>query len=160
MPSYKSVRPVPFSAAEMFALVADVEQYPQFLPLCENLSVLTREAGPDGTSTIVATMTIGYKAIRESFTTRVSLNPEHRSIIVRHQDGPFKRLENVWGFRPRGEAACDVDFAIDYAFRSPVLGLLMGAVFESAFRRFAEAFEQRAAVVYGVRPPATHTATI
>lgn len=153
MPSFKTVRPVPFTADEMFALVADVEKYPQFVPLCDSLVVRSNEPVEGGSRLVIATMGIGYKAIRESFTTRVSLDPAARAIIVRHMDGPFRRLENVWGFVPRGEAASDVAFAIDYEFRSPVLGLLMGSVFETAFRRFAEAFEQRAGVVYGHRPP-------
>jgi len=148
VPSFKSVRPVAFSADEMFDLVADVEKYPEFVPLCESLTVQTREVAPDGTGLIVATMGIGYKGIRERFTTHVTLDRANGSIIVRHRDGPFRRLENVWTFAPRAEQGSDVVFAIDYEFRSPALGLLMGAVFDSAFRRFAEAFEARAAVVY------------
>jgi len=160
VPSFKTVRPVRFTADEMFALVADVEKYPQFVPLCESLVVRSREPGENGTHLIVATMGIGYKAIRESFTTRVDLDPAARSIVVRHMDGPFRRLENVWNFMPRGEAASDVAFAIDYEFRSPVLGLLMGSVFETAFRRLSEAFEERAGLVYGVRrSPAGPAAT-
>lgn len=157
MPSFKTVRPVSYSAEEMFALVADVERYPEFVPLCESLVLRSREMESDGTGLLVATMGIGYKAIRERFTTRVTLDPANRSIIVRHMDGPFRRLENVWGFTPRNHAASDVAFAIDYEFRSPALGLLMGAVFDSAFRKFAEAFEARAAVVYGDRAAAVRT---
>lgn len=151
MPSFRSVRPVAFSADEMFDLVADVERYPEFVPLCESLTVQTRDAAPDGTGLIVATMGIGYKGIRERFTTKVTLDRPNGSIVVCHMDGPFRRLENVWTFTPRGEQGSDVVFAIDYEFRSPALGLLMGAVFESAFRKFAEAFEARAEVVYRPR---------
>ncbi len=159
MPSFKSVRLVPFTADEMFALVADVETYPQFLPLCESLVVHGRDRRDDGTTLITATMGIGYKAIREKFTTNVTLDPAARAIVVRHKNGPFRRLENCWQFVPRGEASSDVDFAIDYEFSSPVLGLLMGAVFDSAFRKFAEAFESRAGVVYGKRAATIGTST-
>ena len=82
-----------------------------------------------------------------------------RAIVVRHKNGPFRRLENIWRFVPRGDNASDVDFAIDYEFSSPVLGLLMGAVFDSAFRKFAEAFETRAGVVYGQRASAIPNTT-
>jgi coenzyme Q-binding protein COQ10 len=159
VPSFKSVRLVPFTADEMFALVADVETYPQFLPLCESLVVHGRDRRDDGTTLITATMGIGYKAIREKFTTNVTLDPAARAIVVRHKNGPFRRLENSWQFVPRGEASSDVDFAIDYEFSSPVLGLLMGAVFDSAFRKFAEAFETRAGVVYGKRAAVIRTST-
>ena len=153
VPSFKTVRHVPFTADEMFALVADVETYPQFVPLCESLVVRSREGEPPG-SLIVATMGIGYKAIRESFTTRVELDSAGRKILVTHVDGPFRKLENRWGFRPRADgASCDVDFAIDYEFRSPILAVLMGAVFDTAFRKFSDAFEERAGVVYGRRRP-------
>lgn len=151
MPRFKTVRRVPYTCEQMFALVADVERYPEFLPLCESLVVHTREDLPGGIEAIVATMGIGYKSIRETFTTRVKLDPAARTIHVAHVDGPFRHLDNYWTFRPQGQAS-DVDFAIDYEFRSPILGVLMGSVFESAFRRFAEAFETRAGVVYG--PPA------
>jgi coenzyme Q-binding protein COQ10 len=160
VPRFNSVRPVPFSADEMFALVADVEKYPLFVPLCESLTVHGRESAPDGTGSITATMGIGYKAIREQFTTLVALDPAARAIVVRHKNGPFRRLENVWGFTPQGEQSCDVHFAIDYEFSSPLLAVIMGAVFDKAFRRFAEAFEERATVVYGCRPTASPNALI
>jgi coenzyme Q-binding protein COQ10 len=159
VPSFKSVRLVPFSADEMFALVADVEAYPQFLPLCESLLVHARDQRDDGTTLVTATMGIGYKAIRETFTTNVTIDTGARAIVVRHKNGPFRRLENIWRFVPRGDNASDVDFAIDYEFSSPVLGLLMGAVFDSAFRKFAEAFETRAGVVYGQRASAIPNTT-
>jgi coenzyme Q-binding protein COQ10 len=159
VPRFNNVRTVPFSAEEMFALVADVEKYPQFVPLCESLVVHTREQVPDGTGLITATMGIGYKAIRETFTTAVSLDPNARAIVVRHKNGPFRKLENVWGFTPRGNSACDVAFAIDYEFSSPMLAVLMGAVFDTAFRKFAAAFEARAGEVYGHRAPISTTAT-
>jgi coenzyme Q-binding protein COQ10 len=131
----------------MFDLVADVAAYPQFLPLCEALTVKSRDQ--QGSETVlIASMAVGYKAIRESFTTRVTLQPERRQILVEYLDGPFRRLENRWSFVP-STAGSTVDFYIDYEFRSAMLGLLMGALFDRAFRKFAEAFEARAGVVYG-----------
>lgn len=151
MPSFRTTRRVPYSPDQMFALVADVEQYPKFLPLCEGLTLKSREVGHDET-TLVAVMKAGYGAIHETFTTRVTLlQPEHK-VLVEYLDGPFRRLENRWAFKPAavgGAAGCDVDFYIEYEFRSAMLGLLVGALFDKAFRRFAEAFETRARVVYG-----------
>jgi coenzyme Q-binding protein COQ10 len=132
----------------MFALVADVEKYPEFLPMCEALSVRERRER-DGQTLLVADMTVGYKAIRETFTSQVHLKPAENQIRARYLDGPFKSLDNLWTFRPAGEGACDVVFYIDYEFKSRVLGALMGAMFDRAFRKFAEAFEERADKVYG-----------
>ena len=148
MPTFRSTRPVSHSAARMFDLVADVERYPEFLPLCESLRVLRRSQSGEGVETLVAAMGVGYKAIQESFTTRVTLDRPRLRIFVEYVDGPFKYLENRWTFRPT-ERGCEVEFYINYEFRSRALGLLMGAVFDKAFRKFAEAFEQRADAVYG-----------
>jgi coenzyme Q-binding protein COQ10 len=131
----------------MFDLVADVERYPEFLPLCEALTLKSREVKGDRT-VLVASMTAGYKAIREQFTTRVTLLPAEHKVLVEYLDGPFRRLENRWLFKPTAGGS-EVDFYIDYEFRSVMLGLLVGALFDKAFRRFAEAFENRARVVYG-----------
>jgi coenzyme Q-binding protein COQ10 len=134
----------------MYALVADVERYPEFLPLCEAITVLSRGEADDKPM-IVAAMEIGYKALRERFTTRVVLSPAEPSVFVTYLDGPFHHLDNRWRFSPvDGGRACDVAFWIDYQFKSPMLGLLMGAMFDKAFRKFSEAFENRARSVYGV----------
>jgi coenzyme Q-binding protein COQ10 len=148
MPSFSNIRRVPFTAQQMFDLVADVEKYPEFLPLCESLSVLTRrDAGPQ--TVLDARMGVGYKAIHETFTSRVTLTPDGPAILVEYLDGPFKRLENRWRFlaAPGGS---DIDFYVDYEFRSPILAVLMGVMFDKAFRQFAAAFEERARKVYGV----------
>ena len=152
MPSFSNIRRVPFSAQQMFDLVADVEKYPEFLPLCESLSVLSRRAVPPQT-VLDARMGVGYKAIRETFTTRVTLTPAEPSIFVEYLDGPFRRLENRWRFVP-ATGGSDIDFFVDYEFRSPVLAILMGVMFDKAFRQFAGAFEDRARKVYG-HPAAT-----
>jgi coenzyme Q-binding protein COQ10 len=102
-----------------------------------------------GRDVIVADMTVAYKLVRETFTSRVTLDPGKREIMVEYLEGPFQRMNNRWSFKPAGERACDVEFSISYEFRSRTLGLLMGSVFDAAFRRFATAFEKRADQVYG-----------
>lgn len=147
MPSYETVRTVAHTPQEMFALVADVERYPEFLPMCEALTVRSRRER-DGVTLLVADMTVGYKAIRETFTSQVVLKPAENRIDVKYIDGPFKYLNNIWRFEPAAGGS-SVHFFIDYQFRSRVLGALMGAMFDRAFRMFAEAFEKRADKVYG-----------
>jgi coenzyme Q-binding protein COQ10 len=157
MPSFHSSRPVQHSSAQMFDLVADVERYPEFLPLCEGLRVIRRSQSGEGVETLVATMSVGYKAISETFTTRVTLDRPRMRILVEYVDGPFKFLENRWTFSPSPTGSV-VEFFINYEFKSFALGLLMGSVFDKAFRRFAEAFEQRANDVYGRSSAASHAA--
>jgi coenzyme Q-binding protein COQ10 len=151
MPNFCTSRRVAHSAADMFALVAAVEHYPEFVPLCQSMRVLRREqAGSE--ETVVATMTVAYKPFTESFTSRVVLNPARNEIKVDYLDGPFRRLHNRWAFTPLGESHSEIGFYLDYEFRSRVLQMLMGAVFDRAFRTFADAFEARANAVYGQRP--------
>ena len=147
MPQFNTVRQVPYSAEQMFALVADVERYPEFLPMCEALTVRSRKER-DGVTVLVADMTVGYRAIRETFTSQVVLKPDELIIDVKYLDGPFKYLRNRWEFVARGDSS-EVRFDIDYEFRNRILGMMMGAVFDRAFRMFAEAFEKRAATIYG-----------
>ncbi|MCO5159441.1 MAG: type II toxin-antitoxin system RatA family toxin [Aquamicrobium sp.] len=148
MPQYETVRVVRHPPEKMFALVADVERYPEFLPMCEALTVRSRRER-DGVTLLVADMTVGYKAIRETFTSQVVLKPAESLIDVKYIDGPFKYLTNRWLFLP-AEGGSEVHFFIDYEFRNRILGALMGAMFDRAFRLFAEAFEKRADLVYGV----------
>jgi len=148
MPKFETIRRVAHAPDQMFALVADVEQYPQFLPLCEGLTVRSRKER-DGRTVLVASMTVGYKAIRETFTTQVHLKPDENAIDVKYLDGPFKYLTNIWRFDARDDGATDIHFFIEYEFKSRVLGALMGAMFDRAFRMFVEAFEKRAVQVYG-----------
>jgi len=148
VPTFATKRTVPFSARQMFDLVADVERYPEFLPMCTGLRVISRKSAAQGEE-LVARMSVGYKAIRESFTTRVSLAPGDLRIDVAYLDGPFSHLENRWRFVNLASGS-EIDFYITYQFRSALLGMLMGAVFDQAFRRFAEAFETRAGHIYGM----------
>jgi coenzyme Q-binding protein COQ10 len=132
----------------MFELVADVEKYPEFLPLCESLRVRRRVQSGEGIEILAAEMKVGYGAINETFTTRVTLDRPRLVIDVEYIEGPFRTLDNRWHFRPEGKESF-VEFDIRYEFKSFALGLLMGAMFDRAFRKFAEAFETRADAVYG-----------
>lgn len=148
MPQFSTTRPVLHSAAEMFDLVADVERYPEFVPLCSSLVVRKRIAEPEGVEILVADMTVAYRFIRETFASRVTLDRPNLHILVEYLEGPFSTLENRWTFRPTGAQSCTVEFFIAYEFRSRTLGLMMGTMFDGAFRRFAAAFERRADQVY------------
>jgi coenzyme Q-binding protein COQ10 len=152
MPQFSTKRQVRHSAAEMFDLVADVERYPQFVPLCQSLTVRRRTQDATGRDVIVADMTVAYKMIRETFTSRVTLDRAKLEILVEYLEGPFRTMNNRWNFRPIDERSCEVEFFIAYEFRSRTLGLLMGGIFEAAFRRFSAAFEKRADRVYGAQP--------
>ena len=136
----------------MFALVADVERYPEFVPLCRALKVRRREKSETGIETLIADMEVGYKAIRETFTSRVALDPARLKIVVAYIDGPFSRLENVWNFRDAPEGGgSTVEFFIAYEFRSRLLAAVMGAMFDAAFHKYSDAFVKRADQVYGRR---------
>jgi coenzyme Q-binding protein COQ10 len=147
---YKTKHPVAHSADDMFALVADVESYPKFLPLCEELTLQSREQR-EGKEVLIATIVVGYKLIRESFTTEVIGDAEARTIFVHYLDGPFAFLENRWRFIPITAEGCEVDFYIGYSFRSRMLERLMGGLFAKAVRRYTAAFEKRADAIYGTR---------
>ncbi len=148
MPSFQTTRRVRHAPDKMFDLVADVEQYPRFVPLCEALTVRLKRPLEDGREVMVADMTVAYALFRETFTSKVTLDRPNNEILVEYLDGPFRHLENRWTFRPDGEG-CAIGFWITYEFKSRTLGALMGAMFDKAFRRFAEAFEERANAVYG-----------
>jgi coenzyme Q-binding protein COQ10 len=154
MTSFRTIRRVPFAPRQLFDLIADVEQYPKFMPLCESLLVRKREQDGEN-EVLVADMTVGYKAIRETFTSRVTLAPEQLLVTARlmpeYASGPFRRLENRWNLR-EAPGGCDVEFFISYEFKSLVLQALVGGLFDRVFRRYSEAFEARAHVVYGGKP--------
>lgn len=148
MPSFRNKRRVRHSAQNMFDLVADVERYPEFVPLCRDLRVRKRDTAGEGVEVLVADMTVAYKLVQESFRSRVTIDRPKLQILVEYLEGPFSHLENRWTFTPGGDNACEVEFFIDYEFRSRMLGLLMGSMFDTAFRRFAVAFERRADEIY------------
>ena len=151
MPQFANKRRVGHSAQKMFDLVADVERYPEFVPLCHALKIRSRTPKPDGSEIVVADMTVSFQLIRETFTSRVTLDKPNLKILVEYLQGPFSKLENRWTFETRADDASDVGFFIAYEFRSRMLAVLMGAMFDAAFQRFAAAFEKRADAVYG--PP-------
>jgi coenzyme Q-binding protein COQ10 len=158
MPAFSTTRRVPFTPRQMFDLVADVERYPEFLPLCEALRVRKRE-GTASRPVMICDMTVGYKAIRETFTSRVVLDAGaltvHAGSMPDHPSGPFRKVENRWTFAD-ADGGCEVGFYIAYEFKSLVLQALVGTLFDRVFRRYTQAFEERARVVYGppVRPQA------
>jgi coenzyme Q-binding protein COQ10 len=151
MPQFTTTRRVRHSAADMFDLVADVERYPEFVPLCRSLAVRRRSSDDAGRDVIIADMTVAYKVVHETFTSRVTLDKPKLEILVEYLEGPFRKMNNRWKFRPAGDDASEIEFFIVYEFRSRMLGLLMGSVFDAAFRRFAAAFEHRADQVYGTQ---------
>ncbi|MDF2373911.1 MAG: type II toxin-antitoxin system RatA family toxin [Rhizobiaceae bacterium] len=148
MPKFNTTRIVAHGPDQMFALVADIEKYPEFLPLCEDLKIRSRKERGD-VVLLIADMTIGYKAIRETFTSQVLLKPTESIIDVKYLDGPFRYLNNRWRFSEQPDGGCTVSFFIDYEFKSRMLGIVMGTMFDRAFRMFAEAFEKRADMIYG-----------
>jgi coenzyme Q-binding protein COQ10 len=149
VPQFANKRRVLHSAAEMFDLVADVERYPEFVPLCKALKIRQRTPQSDGTEVVVADMTVSFKVVRETFTSRVTLDRPNLRILVEYLQGPFSNLENRWSFEPKSDATCDVSFFISYEFKSRMLAMLMGTMFDTAFQRLAAAFEKRADAIYG-----------
>ena len=149
MPQVANKRRVRHSAEKMFDLVADVERYPEFVPLCRSLKIKQRTQAQDGNEIVVADMTVSFQLVSETFTSRVTLDRTNLKILVEYLKGPFSKLENKWTFEPRGDDASDVGFFIAYEFRNRMLAVLMGAMFDVAFQQFAAAFEKRADAIYG-----------
>jgi len=154
MPRFNSRRLVKHSAPQMFDLVADVERYPEFVPLCSSLKVRQRTPQPDGSEVVICDMTVSFKLVREAFTSRVTLDRANLKILVEYLRGPFSNLENRWTFEPKSETSCDVGFYLSYEFKSRMLAMLMGSMFDAAFARFSAAFEKRADAIYGRPKPA------
>ena len=148
MPQFSTRRLVKHSASDMFDLVADVERYPEFVPLCADMRVKSRVEKADGVRVIVAVMTVAYKLIHQSFTSRATLDRDSLTILVEYLDGPFSRMQNRWAIHPKSDTSCEVEFFIDYEFKSRAFAMLAGAVFDTVFRRMAVAFEKRADQVY------------
>jgi coenzyme Q-binding protein COQ10 len=159
MPKFSSKRRVHHTAQQMFDLVADVERYPEFVPLCRALKIRQRIPKPDGTEIVIADMTVSFKLVREAFTSRVTLDRPNQKILVEYLQGPFSSLENRWSFEPRSETDCDVGFFLAYEFKSRLLAMLMGTMFDTAFQRFAAAFEKRADAIYGKNGAAGKTSS-
>lgn len=138
---------MPYSARQMYDLIADVPAYPEFLPWCAGARVRGRRTV--GTTQIIdADLVISFKVFRERFGSRVTLHPAENRIDVEYIDGPFKYLRNNWQFSPVSDTACDVEFYVDFAFKSRTLEAIIGVVFDEAMRRIVRAFEQRAEALY------------
>ena len=151
MPTHAEKRVLPYTPAQLFDLVADVKQYPAFLPWCLAIRVRHHEITEttDGCEELlVAEMVIGFKVFRESFTTRVQCGRPDR-IDVTYTDGPFRYLNNHWVFSPKGDNACEIDFFVDFEFRSTILQKAIGLVFNEAVKKMVDAFEARAESLYG-----------
>ncbi len=169
MPQFSAKRQLPHAAAQMFDLVADLEKYPEFVPLCAAMRLRSRQDKDrdkdqdkdrdkdrdkdKGTAVVVADMTVAYKLLRQTFTSRVTLDRPNLQILVDYLSGPFSHMRTRWAFHPAGNDACEVEFFTDYEFRSRALAALMGVMFETVFRRMVSAFESRAAAIYGRRSP-------
>jgi len=143
MPTHAERRRLPYSPEQLFALVADIERYPEFLPWCVGARIRERTE-----TTIVADLMIGFRMVRERFTSRVTLDPPRR-IDVSYADGPFKYLDNHWIFEPQPDGGTVLDFYVDFEFRSRFLQKMIGMLFNEAVRRMVGAFETRAKQLYG-----------
>jgi coenzyme Q-binding protein COQ10 len=146
MPIHTEQRVLPYSPAQLFALVADVERYPEFLPWCLGARIHERRA-----DLVVADLIIGFKMIRERFTSRVLLDPPQK-IDVTYADGPFRYLTNRWSFTPIA-GGCRIDFFVDFEFKSRLMQKLIEMLFSEAVRRMVGAFEKRARDLYGAPSP-------
>jgi coenzyme Q-binding protein COQ10 len=143
MPTHAERRLLPYTALQLFDLVADIERYPEFLPWCLAARIRERTA-----TTITADLLIGFKMVRERFTSRVVLERPDR-IDVSYAEGPFRYLNNHWRFLPQADGSCVIDFYVDFEFRSRMLQKIIGMLFNEAVRRMVGAFETRARQLYG-----------
>lgn len=148
MPHLEKSHNVNHRAQDMFDLVCDVEKYPEFVPLCQSLTVKTKRER-DNKILVLADMTMAYKMLSETFTTQVLMKRNDLAIDVKYIEGPFSHLDNTWTFEETSKRSCRIHFMVDYELRSKMLAMAAGAVFELAFSRFVDAFENRADEVYG-----------
>ncbi|MFB2532465.1 type II toxin-antitoxin system RatA family toxin [Paracoccus sp. p4-l81] len=151
MPKHAETRQLPYSAQQMYDLVADVARYPEFLPW--NSAARVRQATPqgDGSVLVEADLVISFKVFRERFGSRVRLWPDADPLRIdtEYLDGPFRYLTSGWTFADRPEGGCDVAFHVDFEFRNPILQKVIGVVFNEAMHRIVRAFEDRAHALYG-----------
>lgn len=151
MPTHSETRRLPYTARQMYDLVADVDSYPQFLPW--NSAARIRARRPiDGGEVLEADLVISFKVFRERFGSRVTLWPEAQKIDTEYLDGPFRYLRSGWSFRD-APGGCEVDFHVDFEFRNLILQRIIGVVFNEAMMRIVRAFEARAAQLYGPAKP-------
>ncbi|MEM6945731.1 MAG: type II toxin-antitoxin system RatA family toxin [Pseudomonadota bacterium] len=158
MPTHAEKRVLPYSADQLFDLVAGVEAYPKFLPWCSACRVRKRVTLDDGREQVDADLVVSFKVFREKFGSRVTLDRANRVIDVEYLDGPFRYLNNHWEFTDRNDERCDVDFYVDFEFKSRTLQAVIGVVFNEAMQRIVRAFETRAAEIYGAPEDASWAA--
>ena len=159
MPHHQDSRDLPYTAQQMFDLVADIESYPQFLPWNSAARIRSRETRPDGSEEVAADLVISFKVFRERFGSRVTLFPDQKRIDTRYLDGPFTHLHSEWTFKDRPQGGCEVCFFVDFEFRNAILRRVIGVVFGEAMHRIVRAFEDRARALYGAgRAAASHRA--
>lgn len=149
MPQHSDSRILPYTADQMYALVADIERYPEFLPWNSAARVRSRRPAEDGSEVVEADLVISFKVFRERFGSRVTLWPAQKRIDTEYLDGPFKYLRSGWSFADLPEGGCKVEFFVDFEFRNAILGKVIGVVFGEAMSRIVRAFEDRARVLYG-----------
>lgn len=148
MPRHAETRTLPYRADQMFALVADVARYPEFLPWTAAARIRSRQPVAGG-EVMEADLVISFKVFREKFGSRVTLLPAEGRILTEYIDGPFRHLKSVWSFADRPDGGCDVGFEVDFEFRNAILAGVIGLVFNEAMQRIVRAFEARAKVLYG-----------
>lgn len=148
MPTHGEKRALPYSAQQMYDLVADVASYPQFLPWNSAARIRSVTPQPDGTDIMEADLIISFKVFRERFGSRVVLAPEIKRIDTEYLDGPFKYMKSHWQFADHADG-CEVEFFVDFEFKNAILQNLIGVVFNQAMQRIVRAFEERAAALYG-----------
>lgn len=148
MPSHREKRKLPYSADQMYALVADVASYPEFLPWCSAARIRSRTQ-EDAFEVMLADLVISFKVFRESFGSKVTLWTSERRIDTEYLDGPFKYLKSTWKFHDLGENGCEVEFYVDFEFKNRILQGAAGLFFNEAMQRVVRAFEGRAQKLYG-----------
>ncbi|UXU73890.1 type II toxin-antitoxin system RatA family toxin [Paracoccus sp. SMMA_5_TC] len=149
MPQHHDNRNLPYTADQMYALVADIERYPEFLPWNTAARIRSRRPGPDGSEVVEADLVISFKVFRERFGSRVTLWPQKHRIDTEYLDGPFRYLKSGWRFEDLPQGGCAVDFFVDFEFRNAILAKVIGVVFAEAMARIVRAFEDRARALYG-----------
>lgn len=148
MPNHHEIKVLPYTAQQMYDLVADVPHYPKFLPWNSAARIRSREVTPEG-EVLDAELVISFKVFREKFGSRVVLVPARHRIETEYLDGPFRRMQSTWAFRDLPAGGCEVDFRVDFEFRNAILQAVIGVVFNDAMHRIVRAFERRAAELYG-----------
>ncbi|TNF18156.1 MAG: type II toxin-antitoxin system RatA family toxin [Rhodobacteraceae bacterium] len=149
MPTHSETRHLPYTAQQMYDLVADVGRYPEFLPWCAAARIRSETPRPDGATVMEADLVISFKVFRERFGSRVVLWPEAMKIDTEYLDGPFRYMKSNWAFAEAADGGCDVSFFVDFEFRNAILRKIIGVVFNEAMQRIVRAFETRARALYG-----------